>query len=169
MVYFAVTGSSVAFLSALLVALASDWLDGKLAILLGQETSFGARLDSVADASMYLALLIGAILLKADIVLGELPWIGMAIASHVVSLLYALRKFRQWPSYHTWSAKLSWWFVALGAIALFAGWALWPFRLAMIAVVLTNIESVAITHVLTEWSADVRSLSEAKAGRDAQP
>lgn len=169
MAVFAVNGQSVAFLSALVVAFVSDWLDGKLAMLLNQRTSFGARLDSVADASMYLSLLIGAVFLKVDVVLAELPWIAAALASHAASLLIAFRKFGQWPSYHTWSAKLSSWLVAAGAFTAFAGWTLWPFRLAMVAVVVANIEAIAITRVMAEWSADVRSISHAKARRDAEP
>jgi phosphatidylglycerophosphate synthase len=168
MVVCAVAGHSDAFLTAFVVALLTDWLDGKLAILLHQKTSFGARLDSVADASMYLAFLIGAFALKADVFLKELPWIGLAFVSHVASLVTAFRKFGQWPSYHTWAAKLSAWLVAIGAIAVFAGWTPWPFRLAMVAVVITNIEAIAITRVLTEWSADVRSIWKAKARRDAR-
>jgi CDP-diacylglycerol--glycerol-3-phosphate 3-phosphatidyltransferase len=169
MAVFAVTGRSAAFVLALIVALASDWLDGKLAIVLDQRTSFGARLDSVADAFMYLSLLFGAFLLKADVVRSELPWIVVALASHAMSLVIALRKFGRWPSYHTWCAKLSWWLVAMGTIAAFADWTLWPFRLAMVAVVITNMESIAITRVMNHWSADVRSISQAKASRDAPP
>ena len=42
-------------------------------------------------------------------------------------------KYRRWPSYHTRAAKTCWFLIAVAAVCLFAGWAVWPLRVAAIA------------------------------------
>ena len=49
-------GHRQAFLWIMLALILSDWVDGKLAVLLDQETELGARIDSLADALMSGAL-----------------------------------------------------------------------------------------------------------------
>jgi phosphatidylglycerophosphate synthase len=44
----------------------TDWVDGKLAILLNQRSQHGARLDSRADAALNEALLFGALWLHGE-------------------------------------------------------------------------------------------------------
>ena len=57
MLWTAHQGYRQAFVVILVVLLFSDWLDGKLAVLLEQRTTFGARLDSLsATAPTYFAL-----------------------------------------------------------------------------------------------------------------
>ena len=142
-------------LGALLV---SDWVDGKLAIAWKQQTTFGARLDSVADASMYAALLFGLVWLHGDLVRKEWPWFAAAVVSYFVTSLAGLIKYRRLPSYHTRGAKTSWFLVSMAALSLFAEGPLWPLRLAAAAVVLTNIEATVMTCILDEWHADVPSV-----------
>lgn len=47
------------FLAVFLLLMLTDWIDGRLAAWLQQCTTFGARLDSIADAALYGALLFG--------------------------------------------------------------------------------------------------------------
>ena len=54
------------FLWVFLLLAVSDWIDGKLAILLNQRSVFGARLDSWADAALYAALLVGAVMMYGE-------------------------------------------------------------------------------------------------------
>ena len=150
-----------AFLVWLVALMLSDWLDGKLAIAWKLRTEWGARLDSLADAAMYGALGLGAWILIPEFVAREAAWILAALGSYAVTVLAGLIKFRRVPSYHTLGAKLSWMLTSVGAlIALFDGPA-WPFRVAMVAVTLTNLEATAISLVLPRWQADVRSLYHA--------
>ncbi len=142
-------------LAALLL---SDWIDGKLAIALRQQTTFGARLDSVADTAMYGALLFGMIWLHGDLVRREWPWIAAAVASFALTSLAGLIKYRRLPSYHTRAAKTCWLLVSLASLAVFSGGPEWPLRFTAVAIVLTNLEATAMTCVLNEWRADVPSL-----------
>ena len=57
LIYLALIGRDKVFIGTFVLLVATDWLDGKLAILLNQRTEFGARLDSAADAMLYAALL----------------------------------------------------------------------------------------------------------------
>lgn len=158
----------------------TDWVDGKLAILLNQRSIYGARLDSAADAALYAALLIGGLWLRWDVLRQEFVWMGAAVASYAISTGVGLWKFRRVPSYHTRAAKTCWLLILLGAVAVLGGWAVWPFRVAMAAVTITNVETTLMSLYLDEWKADVTSLLHVlrpqgrrekprKKGEDSQP
>src|SRR5690606_29392185 len=122
----------------------TDWIDGKLAIHWNQRTPFGARLDSVADASMYAAVLVGTVWLKQDVVADQWPWIAAALISYGITISASLMKFGHLPSYHTRAAKTSWLLMTIAILALFAGLAelsVWSLRIAMVGVTLTNLEA----------------------------
>ena len=157
MVLGALMGQPILLLTLYLLAAATDWIDGKLAIWLNQRTVFGARLDSVADAATYAALLFGSVWLKGDAIAAEAAWIAMALACWLTSYAAGLIKLGCLPSYHTYTAKASWGLMILAAVGLLTGWSLWPLRLAMLAVALANLEAVAITFILQKTEVDVRS------------
>lgn len=71
----------------------TDWVDGKLAILLKQQTKLGAKLDTLADVSLYLALLFGLLWLKNAELADQWIWMGIAMASYALSVLAAFVKF----------------------------------------------------------------------------
>jgi hypothetical protein len=57
----------------------------------------------------------------------------------------------------------------MGAVTALMDWWIWPFRLAALAVTLTNLEATAITWILPQWRADVLSLRRAYRLRDESP
>ena len=69
-----------------------------------------------------------------------------------------LWKFRAIPSYHTRAAKTCWLLVGIAAVCLFAGGPIWTLRVALAAIVLTNIEGILITRVLPRAQSNVTSL-----------
>lgn len=139
----------------------TDWVDGKLAILLNQRSVLGARLDTWADTVLYAALLIGAVILKGDVLVHELGWIIPALASYGLSIAMGLWKYRRWPSYHTRAAKTGWLLFILGTVGLFTGWSLWPLRVAFAVAALTNLEAFFITLISPVWRVDVTSVYHA--------
>lgn len=145
-------------LAALLV---SDWIDGKIAIAWQQQTPFGARLDSVADALMYAAFLFGLGWLESNLLRREWPWVAAVLASYGLTCAASLCKFRCFPTYHTRSAKTSWLLVSLGALSLFLGGPLWPLQVAAVVVVGANLEGTAITAILPQSRSDVASIRRA--------
>lgn len=152
-----------AFLIVALLLLLDDWLDGKLAVWLNQQTARGARLDSAADAAFYACLLVGVIRLKGEILLHEIAWIAAAVGSYLVTTGTGLVKYGRIPSYHTRGAKISSLLMTAAVITLFLlePYAHWPLRLAMAGVTLTNLEATFITLLLPAWQADVPSVLQA--------
>lgn len=163
----ALQGNNQLFFWTFLFLAATDWVDGKLAILLDQRSLFGARLDSWADAALYAALAFGLLVLYGETLATEMLWIALALGSYLVSTTAGFWKYRRWPSYHTRAAKTSWLLTALAVIALFTDWSTLPVRIAAVAILLTNLEAIAITWISPHWQADVATLYHA--WRRSQP
>jgi cardiolipin synthase (CMP-forming) len=73
LVALALAGQAMPVLVLFLVLEASDWIDGKVAIVLEQRSTLGARLDTVADLTMYAALLGALAILEREVLLTEWP------------------------------------------------------------------------------------------------
>jgi CDP-diacylglycerol--glycerol-3-phosphate 3-phosphatidyltransferase len=138
----------LAFGAVVIVMLLTDLFDGRLARAWKQQTALGALIDSVADAAMYASIALGMCWLYPEAMRAEAAWIGAAIGSYALSVIASLIRFGRWPSYHTLAAKTGWLTVGVGVLALLAGGPVWPLRLAMVCVTLTNLEATAITCVL---------------------
>jgi len=151
----ALSGKASLFAGLFAALSLSDWIDGKLARWLNQRSDFGARLDSVADSVLYTALFFGSLWLRWDVLRLESVWWLSAIGSYLLTTLFGLWKYGRIPSYHTHGAKLSHWLILAGALSLLLDYSIWPFRIAMISVTLTNLEAIAISWCLKEWRADV--------------
>jgi len=149
------------FLWIFLLLAMSDWVDGKLAILLNQRSVFGARLDSWADAALYFALFVGAVMMYGDLLRAEIAWCIPPLATYAISTAVGIWKYRRWPSYHTRAAKIGWFLIMIGAIGLFTDWSLWPLRIALAFAALTNLEALAITVISPTWRTDVTSIYHA--------
>lgn len=161
LVVLAATGNSTAFVWLFVALAMSDWVDGKLARLLNQRSVWGPRLDSWADAGLYLALLIGSIMLHGDTLRSELTWILPALGSYALSTGAGFWKYRRWPSYHTRAAKTSWFLILVGAVCMLGQWGqweLWPLRIALVAITLTNLEALLITILSPHWRADIETV-----------
>jgi CDP-diacylglycerol--glycerol-3-phosphate 3-phosphatidyltransferase len=136
----------------------TDWIDGKLARWLKQRSDFGARFDSFADAFLYGVLFFGITWFRSDALRSEATWWVIAFLSYLLTTSAGLWKYGKVPSYHTYGAKISQWLILIGAICLLMDYSIWPFRIAMVAVTLTNLEATAITWYLKEWRADVLTI-----------
>ena len=169
LVYLAVTSQGSLFLYAFILLIFTDWIDGKLAILLHQRTEVGARLDSIADAALYASLLFGLGWLKWDFIQQHWPWFAGIAFSYALTSLAGMLKFRRLPSYHTRMAKLSAHLVFIAVVCIFAGWAVWPFYVAATAVIVTNLEATLITILLKDWIVDVPSVISVRVGRSNTP
>lgn len=157
MIPIAWRGEATLFGVLFAAGMVSDWIDGKLAVTLKQQTPLGARLDSIADNSLYAALGVGFWWLHGNVIEAVWPWIAAAVASYCVSVLASVAKFGKLPSYHTYAAKTTWHLLNFAVLAVFfGGWA-WPLQLTMAAAVLVNLEELAITMALPESRVDVRS------------
>ncbi len=155
MLVLAFTERAQTFLIVFLVTASTDWIDGRLARWLKQRTTFGARLDSVADAAMYGSLLFGCLWMKGPQLATQTVWIVAALSCYVLSCAASLIRFRRLPSHHTYSAKAAWFLTVVASVVFLADWAAWPLSVAMTAVAIANLESTLITIISVEWRSDV--------------
>jgi CDP-diacylglycerol--glycerol-3-phosphate 3-phosphatidyltransferase len=146
-----------AFLWLLAAAWATDMIDGPLARMQGQESARGARLDSVADRGLMLAIPLGVAWLWPDVLMREAVWVALLGIALVVPRVHAFAKFRRLPSYHTWLAKALAVYMAVALLLLVNGYWPWLFRVGALAVLVEAVEEIAITHTLDRWRADIPS------------
>ncbi len=152
-----------AFLGILAFSLLTDVLDGYLARKLNQVTALGTQLDSWADFATYGAMLIALVVIWSDIYHQVSLFIMLGLSFWLFSSLVCLARFRCFPTYHTYAAKLV---AVCSAPAYFvAAWWNDPFyiRLALIAYLWVAIEQVMITSVLTRWQGNVAGIWHALA------
>lgn len=161
LLWLAWEGERLPFLWVMLFLLATDWIDGKLAVALDCETIVGARLDSAADALMYAAFALAFWWLEGDAVRREIGWLLAVLATWGLSGAIGLVRFGRLPSYHTLGAKVSWFVVGVVAVIWLvtgrAGAVPWALGL----VILTNVEAAMIGLVLPQWRANVPTLLHA--------
>ncbi len=158
LIVLAWNGHSRATLVLFLVLTLTDFVDGKLASWLDQRSEIGPRLDSFSDAIMYGCLALSLVFLRGELLAGEAVWIVPAICTYIAAGCYALAKYGKLPSYHTRSAKIAWLLVAIAAATLLVGGPAWPLRLAMVAVMVANLESGLLTNRLSHPVSDVKSI-----------
>ncbi len=158
LVLLAFVGDATAVLVLFIVLEATDWIDGKLAAWLDQRTELGARLDTIADLAMYGCLLVAIGWLETEVLLREWPWVVVPLMTYAASWATSLLKFGRMPSYHTRSAKVSWFLALVAAVALLTRGHVWPLRIAAAAVALANVEATALTLVLDRPRSDVSSI-----------
>lgn len=154
-------GERAAFLWVVAGLLLTDWLDGKLAKILDQQTTFGARLDSVADAAMYGVFALCLWWLEPDTIREVWAWLVAVGITWLLSYVVGLVRFRRPPSYHTLGAKGSWLVGGIAFVTVVLTEQTLPLVLALALVVATNVEAVIISLVLPEWEINVRSLMHA--------
>lgn len=165
MLWLAWAGHRQAFFWVMVVLMATDWADGKLAQMLDQATTFGARLDSLADWLMYTAIGFALWWLEADVIRANALLIAGVGATWGVSAVVSLVRFRRLPSYHNRAAKASWLLAAAAVALLFLGGSAALMPWTFVAVILTNLEAAAIGLLLPEWRANVTSVVEAVRAR----
>jgi len=158
LVLLAAAGHRGGFLVVLVALLATDWLDGKVATATGSASALGARLDSVADAVMFGAVLASAAWLLPETLAAVSPLLAATAGSWITAVGVSVARFSRLASYHTWSAKAAWWAVAAGAVVAFGGGPDWPLRLGLAVTIAANLESVAISSLLRAPRSDVRSV-----------
>lgn len=158
LIFIALAGKPNLYAIAYLGLAFTDLIDGPLARRLKQESASGAKLDSIADILLSLSLLIGVLLLRWEVVNGELVWISIALISYVTAISVCGLKFRCFPAYHTWSSKLGHLLVAIAGLIVVLDWAVWPLRVAMVGVTVANIESILITLRLNASQTDIGSI-----------
>jgi phosphatidylglycerophosphate synthase len=163
------SGATSAFLVLFALGLLSDVLDGVLARRLGQESTFGARLDQWGDFALWAALPLGAWWLWPDVLWRERWFLLLALACMLAPTVIAWRKYGAVPGYHTWSVKLGANLMAASVLLLLVFDVAWPFRATALFQVVCALDELGITWLLPECRNDVPSVLHAARLRRSPP
>jgi CDP-diacylglycerol--glycerol-3-phosphate 3-phosphatidyltransferase len=138
--------------------LLSDALDGIIARMLDQTSELGARLDSYGDILTYLSTPLAAWWLWPDLIYEELDYIIAAIIIYILPAIFALLKFGNLASYHTWITKISAVLMSAGAVMLLGFENNLLFHIAIYFLVIEMIENIMITLILSKQKSNIHSI-----------
>lgn len=158
LLWLAWQGFGIAFMVLLALAFLTDLLDGFAARLTGQVSEFGATLDSWADVVTYLTITVACWWLWPAVVIRELVFVCLMVASCLLPAIVGFSKFGRFTSYHTWGVKIAAASMGSSLYLLFLGGPTWPFRIAAIICILAAIEEIVLTLLLPAPVSNVRSI-----------
>ena len=157
LVWLALKADADWFLVVLAVSLVSDILDGYLARKLNQVSDFGAKLDSWGDSLTYAGMIFGLYQIWPAIFTEQKAYLLSATLSFIIPLMFALMKFGEYPSYHTWGAKVAAVLIAPAYYMLILIDADTWFRMVILFYLLVAAEEILITLILKSPATNVGS------------
>jgi CDP-diacylglycerol--glycerol-3-phosphate 3-phosphatidyltransferase len=101
----ALVGLAKAVGAGLIIAAVTDVLDGRLARMRGQTSSFGSKLDSIADMCVNFSALGWLLVLRPEVVRGHPFFFTSLTAAGVFSLLLGWVKFGRLADFHLNSGR----------------------------------------------------------------
>jgi len=170
MIAFALEGHERVYTWLLIPALLSDIADGLIARGFNVESRLGARLDSLGDALLTVAIFVGVWRLHPEVLSQHWLALSVFVGAGLLEYLLAALRYGRLSSFHTWSSKVAGFLLVVFVAVLFLyGFVSWLFYLAVTAAVLSSLEEYALLALLPDWRADVRGVwwlrRETKPGR----
>lgn len=170
MVGLALEGQARLYTWLLVPALLSDIADGLIARAFKVESRLGAKLDSLGDALLTVAVFVGVWRLHPELIrehgLALSVFLGAGLLEYVLSVL----RYGRLSSFHTWSSKAAGFLLVVFVAVLFLhGFVPCLFYLAIGVAVLSNLEEYALLALLPEWRADVRGVWWLRRERHRKP
>jgi phosphatidylglycerophosphate synthase len=129
-----------------------------------QATPSGARLDSVADAAVYLTAPIAAVLLYPALWAQERYTAFVVIAAYAIPIAIGFAKYRRLTAYHTLAARLAGLLIGVAFVCFVLLHITWPFRVAAVVLALSALEELVLTFTLPQWRANVPSWLHVRRG-----
>jgi cardiolipin synthase (CMP-forming) len=142
-------------------ALVTDLIDGSIARAFGQATAFGARLDSIADAAVYLTAPVAALYVYPRFRESEWMTVVVIMLAYVIPIVVGHVKYSRLTAYHTIAARSAGVLLGLAALLFVTLGVTWPVRVGATVLVLSAIEEIAMTAVLPGWCPNVRTIAHA--------
>lgn len=153
--------TSIWFLVGYVLAILSDIFDGIIARRLGVSTPQLRQADSWADIWLFFCLALSTWWVYPEVLHQLRIPLLIAVGAQFSLFGTSLIKFRKFPSFHTYTAKV-WGIILLVATLSLFGWgdsrALW---VAIAACLINSLEEIVMTLILPEWHCDVLSLFHA--------
>lgn len=157
------------YIICLITAFVTDYFDGVVARKLGVATPVVRRYDGAADIIFYLAAFTAVWLVYPDVVRQHWPGLALVAGLEIARVSFDLLKFHREASYHMWSAK-AWNITLFAALVGLMGFGVagWLFWLAIAVGILTNLEALAASLLLSTWTHDVPTVYHAYKIRQAK-
>ncbi len=141
------------------LAFISDVFDGVIARLLGTVTDVLRGADSLVDTIFYIAAVIALILRSPGVIFANATGIAIVVGLEAVRQVIERIKYGRMAAYHMWSAKLWGITLLLGFLEAFLTGRPGPlFTIAVAMGIVTDIEGLAATLVLSRWHHDVPTI-----------
>ena len=146
----------------IVLALVSDIFDGVLARRWKCDTAAVRLFDSMADTVFYLSVAV-ALGMGHRPVLRKHAWLlGGLLSLEAARFAFDFAKFGKPASYHSYLAKTWGLVMAVAVTATFAtGGGGWLIATALVLGIACNVEGLAMSCVLPDWTRDVKTLSAA--------
>lgn len=151
----AIAGSRPVFVVLIIVSLTTDALDGFLARRFNAFTELGRKLDSAADYLTMVTGLAGIALLWPEIVRRELPWVVTGLVAFFAVIVYGFVRLGRAPCYHTWASKTGAVVCPFTLVPLLNEWTALPFHVAMVGLVVTGVEEIAIALIIPRHTGEM--------------
>jgi len=154
--WLAYSGRTKTFAAVLLLALASDLLDGWLARRLESSTNTGALLDSLADIALTLAILLGMVFLHPEVYRSDGWVICTVLVAWFIAHSASLLRYGRLASFHTWLIRIGIAVFNLFAVVLFLfSYQPWLLYFAASLSLLGVVEHFLLLKLVREWTPDI--------------
>lgn len=148
-----------AFKWLLLAAFISDIADGLTARSLSLTSALGSRLDTLADALLWIAVIVGIWTFHPALFAGFGLVLTFVVAFWAIEHLAALVRYGRLSSFHTYAMRLSAYLIGIFIMSLFLfGTLPWMLYLAAAVSILGSIEELIMIRLLPAWTTNVPGL-----------
>jgi CDP-diacylglycerol--glycerol-3-phosphate 3-phosphatidyltransferase len=131
------------------LALCTDLIDGPIARKFKIESEFGAKLDSIGDASLFLTAFFSIVWFFTAFIEAHLWQTCLLMGLYLFQLVYSLIRFKRLTSYHTYAAKLS--AIAAGffiAVCFFHQPVVWVFYVTWVIGLIEQADEITLMFLL---------------------
>lgn len=147
-----------AYLSVYAICGLTDLLDGLIARKTGTQSKVGARLDSIADLLMFLAMTASMIFWAGDLLMKLLLPILIVFFIRVINSLIALIRYRALVFLHTWGNKAAGLFIFFTPVLYLLTHSFAVLIVALALALISALEETAIHLTAKEYDLDRRSM-----------
>ena len=157
--YLAFSGQERIFVWLICINLITDILDGLIARAFNMQTEIGARIDSLADVGTYILAILGIFIFKSAEFTPHWFSFSIFIGMFLMTNIFALIKFGQFPSLHLYSSKIGGYIQGIFFFVLFVADFYTPFYYFMITWAISSFtEHIVIQLIIKEMKSNLKGL-----------
>lgn len=152
----------IPYILLMVIAALSDVYDGVLARKWNVETGRLRQWDSIADTIFFIGVLFGMAFSFPELVRQNMIGIGVILGLEVVRYGFDYAKFRRGASYHARSAKIFGISLLVASLIIMgSGYTAYFLPVAIVIGIISELEGLAMSLILPEWTYNVKHLFKA--------